>query len=71
MVISMIIRLIATYANINVLLATPPLLIAFPVKVQTELLGAQLINFVRKLIKKLIYFNSCKIGFIDNGNYNC
>ena len=24
-----------------------------------------------KLIKKLIYFNRCKIGFIDNGNENC
>ena len=39
MVISMTIRLIAIYANINALLATPPLLIAYPVKVQTELVG--------------------------------
>ena len=41
MVISMTIRLIAIYANINALLATPPLLIVSPVKVQTELVGAQ------------------------------
>ena len=41
MVISMTIRLIAIYANVNALLATPPLMIASPVKVQTELLGAQ------------------------------
>jgi len=55
MVISIIISLIALYVNDNALLAIPPLLIAYPVKVQTEILGVLPIIFVRKLISKLIY----------------
>jgi hypothetical protein len=39
LVISIIIRLIAIYANINAFLVLPQLLIASSVKVQTELLG--------------------------------
>jgi len=51
LVILIIICLIAIYANVNALLAQPPLLIAYLVKVQTEFLGAQPIIYVRKLIK--------------------
>jgi len=41
MVILIIIRLIAIYAKSNALLALHLLLIAYPVKEQTELLGVQ------------------------------
>ena len=48
-VISIMICLIVLFANVNALPVYPLLLIAFPVKVQIELYGVQLIIFVCKL----------------------